>query len=103
MLSSGNYEVSMLYTCPEKSEGSTIELKIGEARLRSRITQAWDPPLIGADEDRVARTESYVKEFAVLEMGTISLTPGRFKLSLQASEVVGANVADFRLLMFKRK
>ena len=43
------------------------------------------------------------KEWKPMSMGTISLPKGKGTLTLQAAEIPGASVMDFRLLMFKRK
>ena len=102
VLTSGEYEVEMYYTCPEDDVGSTVELTLGESRVAAKITPAHDPPLIGAKEDRVKRKESYVKEFRPLSLGTIHLEKGRGTLTLKATEIPGKQVGEFRLLMFTR-
>ena len=40
----GRYEAVIYYTCPEEDLGSTIELSLGESRLRRKITMAHNPP-----------------------------------------------------------
>ncbi len=96
----GRDEVEVYYTCPKADVGSTIELSINGSRLRGRVTTAHDPPLRGAEHDRVARGESYVKDFKPLKLGTIELEKGRGELTLRAMEIPGSQVMDFRLMMF---
>lgn len=98
----GTYEVEIYYTCPAADVGSTIELSIGNSRLRGQITEAHNPPLKGGENDRVERGESYVKDFKPLKLGTINLQKGRAELTLRALEIPGSAVMDFRLLMFTR-
>lgn len=98
----GRYEVEMHYTCPADSVGSTIELTCGEAKLRAKIEKAHWPPVKGAEHDRLKRAESYVKDFAAMKLGTIALTKGAKGLTLQAIDVPGDQVGEFRLLMFRR-
>ncbi|NQU24836.1 MAG: arylsulfatase [Candidatus Nealsonbacteria bacterium] len=102
VMAAGTYEVEVYYTCPKADVGSTIELSIGGSSLRGRITEAHDPPLVGAEHDRVARGESYVKEFKPLKLGTIELKKGRGELTLRAVEMPGVQVMDFRLVMLAR-
>jgi len=46
--------------------------------------------------------ESYVKEWKVMDMGTIDLEAGRFTMSIKAVDIPGRSVIDFRLFMFER-
>ncbi|MEO7649701.1 MAG: arylsulfatase [Bryobacteraceae bacterium] len=94
---SGEYEAHIYYTCSPENKGSTVELSFREARVQKKITEANDPPLVGAAFDRVTRAgESYVKDFKPLKLGTIRLQEGRGKLTLRALEVAGKDVADIR-------
>lgn len=103
VLASGNYEVEMYYTCPPDSVGAKLELSFGESRLTAAIAKPHAPPLRGHEHDRVKRQESYVKDFAPVTLGTIHLSKGQGKLTLRATAVPGAEVGEFRLLMFTRK
>ncbi len=102
VLTAGDYEVELHYTCPAKDVGSTIELSFGDAKLTKTITEPNDPPARGAENDRVRRPESYVKDFKPLAMGTMHLKPGRGPLVLRATNVPGRQVAEFRLLFLTR-
>jgi hypothetical protein len=102
VVESGSFEITLYYTCPEKDVGSAVTLSCGESRLQFKISEAHDSPLIGAKEDRIPRGESYVKEWKEISIGTINLAKGQQLLKLQATEIPGAQVMDFRLLLFKR-
>ncbi len=93
----GTYDVEVFYTCPQSDVGSTIQLSFGTEHLQGKITDAHDPPLRGADDDRVSRgSESYVKTWRPIDLGKIHLQAGRGDLSLQAIDVPGQGVADVR-------
>ncbi len=98
----GTYRVELYYSCPKADVGSLFELRHGQSLLTGRITRPHDPPLEGAEQDRVKRTESYVKDFRALKLGSIKLEAGRSMLTLRALEIPGSQVMDFRLLMFTR-
>ena len=100
---SGRYQVEVHYACPPGDEGATIELGLGAAKLRGKISAAHDPPVRGAENDRVRRGESYVKDFKPLTLGTIDLKKGRGTLELRAVENPGGQIMEFRLLMFTRQ
>lgn len=95
----GEYQAVVYYTCPTKDVGATIELSLGDQRVRGKVTAAHDPPLYGEEADRVLRRgESYVKDFRPLELGTIALERGRGQLTLRATEIPGEQVMEVRLL-----
>jgi len=50
----------------------------------------------------VERTQSYVKDFKPIRLGTIQLTPGRTSVTLKALEIPGNQVMDLRLLLFTK-
>lgn len=91
----GNYEAVIYYTA--ETEGARVELSFPGSRVEGRIAPAYNPPLVGAGDDRVRREESYVKDFRPLRLGTIPLQKGRGKLTLRALEIpAGKQAADLR-------
>lgn len=102
VLEDGEFEVDIYYTCPHGDEGSEIQLSFGESSLVTTINEAHDPPLIGMENDRVIRQESYEKDFKPLSAGVIRLNKGRGELTLKALNMPGSEVMDFRLLMLTR-
>jgi hypothetical protein len=98
----GRYEAIVYYTCPAGDVGSTVELSLGDAKTKAKVSEPHDPPLRGAENDRVPRRgESYVKDFRPLSLGTIELA-GRGQLTLRALEIPGKQVMDVRYLMLTR-
>ncbi|RMG32739.1 MAG: N-acetylgalactosamine 6-sulfate sulfatase [Planctomycetota bacterium] len=102
VLAPGRFEAIVYYTCPAADVGSLVEVRFGDSATRGRVAPAHDPPLIGAEQDRVPRQESYVKDFRPLSLGTFELPRGRGKLELRALEIPGSQVMDFRLLLLRR-
>ncbi|MEL6922804.1 MAG: arylsulfatase [Bacteroidota bacterium] len=102
VLADGEFDVSLYYSCPASELGATIQLSFNEVSIQTTITEAHDPPLVGAADDRHPRMESYVKDFRQMNFGTIQLKQGKGTLKLQALEVPNGGVMDFRLLMFRR-
>lgn len=95
----GNYEAVLHYTCAPADVGSTIELASRAGRTEAKITEAHDPPLRGAENDRVPRKgESLVKEFKPISLGRLPLAAGRDTLTLRALTVPGKRVVDVRML-----
>ncbi len=101
-LSEGNFEVQVYYACPQEDLGSTIELEFLDRTIEAKVAEANDPPLIGAENDRIERAESYVKEWKPMTLGTIRLTKGRGPLILRAPTIPGKQAMEFRLLMLKK-
>jgi len=94
---SGYYEAVIYYTCPAKDVGSTVELSFNENRIRGKVSEAHDPPAIGAEFDRFDRgSESFVKDFRPLRLGVFRLEKGRGELTLRATDVPGGSVMEVR-------
>lgn len=102
VLSDGRFEVNIYYTCPPEDVGATIELSFADKKLVNKVSEAYNPPLMGKENDRVTRQESYVKSFKPMKMGTIDLKEGQGKLILKALEIPGKQVIDFKMISFKR-
>ncbi len=92
----------MYYACAKESVGSQIELSFGDQSLRATIDVPNDVPAMGAEHDRVERQEGYVKDWRPMTLGRIRLDAGRGTLSLRALKSTGPQVADMRLLIFRR-
>ncbi|HSP41940.1 MAG TPA: sulfatase/phosphatase domain-containing protein, partial [Luteolibacter sp.] len=99
----GTYEAILHYTCPSGDEGSRVRLSFGERSTAATILEAHDPPLLGEEQDRSPRSESYAKEFRPLSLGTIDLAAGKGSLVLAAETVPGNTVADVRRLILIRR
>lgn len=102
VMSSGDFEAILYYTCASENVGCKIALSSGPAKIDVSVDKAHDPPEIGMEQDRDVRGESYVKDFIPLSMGTISLSSGQQRMTLQASEIKGSSSIDFRLLMLRK-
>jgi arylsulfatase A-like enzyme len=93
----GRYEVEIGYTCALKDVGSVVELEFAGSRTSGKVVQPNDPPLRGAEHDRVPRQgESYVKDFRPLRLGVMELKKGRGLLTLRALEIPGQHVIEVR-------
>ena len=98
----GVYEVDIHYTCPPADVGSTVELSFNGAKVTGKVSDAHDPPLTGAENDRVERKgESYVKDFKPMRLGEIELKEGRGRLTLRAVNVPGRQVMDVRMVVLR--
>ncbi len=98
----GRYEAVLLYTCAASDIGSVVELSLGSEQVTATISEPFDPPLRGAEFDRVPRVgESYVKDFKPLTLGTMRLRSGRGTLTLKARQIAGEQVADVRAVILR--
>ena len=98
----GEFVVDLYYTCAEKDLGSVIELRCGGASVAAKIREAFDPPYIASEDDRVKRMEGDDKKWRPMSIGKIMLAKGKATLTLRATEMPGGSVMDFRLLMLRR-
>lgn len=96
----GRYEAVVYYTCPPADVGSTVELSLGDGRVQATVAEPHDPPARGAEHDRSPRgSESYIKDFKPLPLGTIDLKAGRGELTLRALKVSGKQVMEVRMVL----
>jgi hypothetical protein len=100
----GRYEAVVYYTCAAKDVGSKVELAFQQSRLEAKVSEAHDPPLYGDNHDLASRgSESLVKDFKPLSLGTIELPRGRGELALRTLDVAGEQVMDVRLILLTLK
>ncbi len=100
VLADGTFEVEMYYA--SAGVGSIVELSLGDERITSTITDPNEARETGMEHDRFDRQEGYTKAWKPMVLGTMNLKAGQGTLTLRASKVVGDQVADMRLLMFRR-
>lgn len=95
----GRYEAIVHYTCPESDVGSEVEVEFKGSRLRAKVSEANDPPLLGAENDRVSRNGvSFVKDFKPMSLGVFALPAGRDLLTLRAVQIPGKGVMDVLMI-----
>lgn len=100
----GRYEVVVYYTCRPEDVGVLLEVSFEGQRVQKRITEAFDPPLQGAEFDRVPRQgESYVKDFKPISVGELTLPAQRGLLTIRALEIPGKQAIDLRLITLTLK
>ena len=95
--------VDLYYTCRQENVGCEMDLTFGDSSVTTTITEAHDPPIVGAEQDRVERQESYVKDFKPVNMGRLDLKKGKGTLTLRATKIPGEEAIEFRLLMLKQR
>lgn len=96
------YEVTLYYSCRAEDVGCSVMLSSGETSTSIEITEAHDPEDRGMEHDRYERGESYVKDWATISMGTLTLDAGPQKLSLTAPEIPGERAIDFRMVSLRK-
>lgn len=99
---SGEFEVQLHYTCDPENVGSTLELSFGDSKLVGKVSEAHSSPLLGGERDLSPRAESYTQDWAAMTLGKIKLEAGKGVMTLKATEIPGAEVMDFRLMLLKR-
>ncbi len=99
VLTAGEYDATVYYACPPDDVGATVELSFYGSRIEATLREAHDPPLLGAENDRVPRQhESYVKDFRPWRIGSMALPQGRGPLTFRALKVPGKQAMEVRLL-----
>ncbi|MDF9800674.1 arylsulfatase A-like enzyme [Catalinimonas alkaloidigena] len=102
VLEAGDFAVEVYYTCKPEDVGATMRLNFQDIAHTFKINEAHDPPLIGMENDRIERQESYVKDFKSMSAGVMHFSQGKGTLSLKATEIPGSEAIDFRMLMLEK-
>jgi len=102
VLTAGKYEAEMHYTRGKKDLGVAVELSFEDSKVRGKVTKAYDPPFLGAPNDRYKRAESEAKYFKPMKLGTISLPEKRGLLTLRAIDIPGSRAMDVRYIVLTR-
>ncbi len=98
----GRYTTEVFYTCAAADVGAMLEVSLGGIRATAQVTEAFNPPLRGAENDRVPRKgESLVKDFKPLRFGPLELKQGRGVLTLSALTKPGTQLPDVRQIVLK--
>ena len=100
----GDYDVTIPYTCPLADAGSTVEMSFKDASVSGAVSPGWDPPLY-TNQDTIPRppAESRMKEFRPLKLGSIHLVKGRGTLTLRATKIPAQSVMDVRAVYLTLK
>ena len=103
---SGVYAVKLFYAA--KEAGGKYHLRFGQSKLDFTLAEANDTALMGAEDDRSRRSESYtnraMKNSATCRFGEIELIKGTGELELSASELpAGGEGMEFRLFTLERR
>jgi arylsulfatase A-like enzyme len=96
----GRYAVSLRYTCPAAQAGSQLRLSVPKFTLEATVPAA-EPraiPLHIRDRDKLY----YERAWSKLDMGTITLLPGRHTLTVQATSIPGSEVMDLKGIILQR-
>lgn len=102
VLESGTYSAEILYTCPEDSVGAVMELEFAGATTSATVKEPHDPPYLAMDKIRSMKSESPVKIFRKMGIGSIDFEAGSGTMKLKAVDIPGAQAIDFRLLTLTR-
>jgi hypothetical protein len=97
----GKYKFTIEYQCPEKDLGSEIQLTVGDNKLKSKITKAFDQPLYPT-HDRAPRAGELQKPWGKLELDELSLKSGLTKISLSALKLNGNQVMEVKGIIVEK-
>jgi hypothetical protein len=98
----GLFEVEFYYACSEFNIGSEVKLEFNGSNITSKIITANETPLIGMQNDKFIREESYTKNFIPMKLGKIELKKGHGQLRLSAPLLKKQDDLEFNLITLRR-
>ena len=93
----GTFAVSVMYSARRGQLGSRFAVVCGTARCEYQIDEEFNHPELRGF-DRYPRSETYEKEFALLECGAITLSKGPAEFILKALTMPGETMPHIRAL-----
>ena len=103
VLEDGINNIELYYTLEKESVGTEIALEFENQIIKKTIDEFHDPNLVGFEEDKIKRIESYTKDFKKIKIGKMSFKKGLSRLKLKTTKKVGKKSIDFRLLILKNE
>ena len=103
VLEDGINNIELYYTLEKESVGTEIALEFENQIIKKTIDEFHDPNLVGFEEDKIERIESYTKDFKKIKIGKMSFKKGLSRLKLKTTKKVGKKSIDFRLLILKNE
>lgn len=99
----GNYEVSIAYTCLPEAVGTNLRVEAGESFVEGNINRAYNPEL----RLRPSRINDnwYVETFERIPLGKIHLEQGRHRITIRALVDVDNEIpiCDLKSLLLHRE
>ncbi len=93
----GMYKVGVMYSAHAGQLGSRFSAECGAERREFQIDEEFNHPELHGF-DRYPRSESYEKEFKLLECGTLTLSKGPAEFVLKALNMPGEDMPHVRAL-----
>ena len=87
VVEAGDYEVLLNIRCPRGSEGSTVRVSIGDQRVENKVPVA----------------DLKAGEWEEVKWGSLRLTPGKYPLSVQATNVAGKEVMELGSVVIRKR
>ena len=103
VLEDGINNIELYYTLEKESVGTEIALEFENQIIKKTIDEFHDPNLVGFEDDKIERIESYTKDFKKIKIGKMSFNKGLSRLKLKTTKKVGKKSIDFRLLILKNE
>ena len=103
VLEDGINNIELYYTLEKESVGTEIALEFENQIIKKTIDEFHDPNLVGFEDDKIERIESYTKDFKKIKIGKMSFKKGLSRLKLKTTKKVGKKSIDFRLLILKNE
>ena len=92
---SSDYDLSVLFSCPESNLGSEVVISCGGSKVGGVINKAHDPQYIHSP-DRVLRMEVYEKKWAKLPLGKLNIPMGNQRIVLHAKDIPNVQVGEIK-------
>jgi len=89
----GNYGVFLQYLVPPGNEGATVTVKIDNQQLQKAIREAFVPEAYPSP-DNVDRGRALEMAWQNFSWGTLQLKPGKYSLTVKATDIPQAQVGE---------
>lgn len=103
VVEAGTYAISVQFGCPAEDAGSTIRVSVPGSACEALVPAAPAPEIDLPHRDEHGKGLYREREWTTLHIGTIRLTTGRTPLTLEALDIPGQHVLDFKSIQLKKQ
>ncbi|MBM3859317.1 MAG: arylsulfatase [Verrucomicrobia bacterium] len=102
VVAAGRYDIELAFACPKEDAGSKVRVTVGNNTLEAVVPAAVAKEIPLPHRDAIGRERYRNRDWATLKLGTVHLSKGSAKLTVEILSKPGAAVMDFKHVKLKR-
>lgn len=102
-VAAGDYEIELSFACPPADAGSRVRVRLGSESLEAIVRAALATEIKLPHRDEKGKTTYRNREWGTLQFGTLKISKGPGKLTLESLAMLGTQVMEVKQLKLTKK